>query len=238
MICEECLNGEVLGNATRLGQPVMQSINLECMKLFIKLGVNAETLANALLEAPWGHPECMKLLLECGAGMNVKILADVLKEAAGSRGNLECMKLLLEWGAGVNAGVLAYALKEAAYEGNLKCMKLLLEWDVSAKVLTKEALADALGPAATGGHFECMKLLAEWGGLTKKVLNKILTKEYLANIFWQTAAGYHLECMKLLLEWGATIPNSPYEFEHAPVLLLVCVKSPKSSAFPSEFIEI
>lgn len=133
-------------------------------------GADAFAACRALFPAAaGGHTECVTLLLEAGADVNVKSeLCHTCLMLAAEGGHAECVHLLLDAGADVNAvaedGMSSLLLASAA--GHAECVKLLIEAGADVHLEDYSGCSIVMR-AAEKGHMECLKLLFAAGASTR-----------------------------------------------------------------------
>lgn len=140
-------------------------------------GADALAACRALFPAAaGGHTECVTLLLEAGADVNVKSeLCHTCLMLAAEGGHAECVHLLLDAGADVNAvaedGMSSLLLASAA--GHAECVKLLIEAGADVHLEDYSGCSIVMR-AAEKGHMECLKLLFAAGASTRGLASVLL----------------------------------------------------------------
>ena len=160
--------------------------------------VDAGTLVNAI---PGGKMNCLRLLLEAGAGADTADCCGVTPlHVSAEYEHLDFLRMLLEAGAETDKAdfVGRVALHYASWgrRDGLGCLRLLLQAGADKNKGDTMGLTP-LHVAADCGYLDCLQLLLEAGADKKKV-----------NMFGDTplhqaARVGHLDCLRLLLEAGA-----------------------------------
>ena len=111
-----------------------------------------------MIAAGQGHVECIRMLLEAEAEVNVCNNFNTALTEASKKGCIACINILLKAGANVNYyNIYCTALMEASENGHVECMRILI--DSGANINKRTNLGTALTEAAGNGRVECMKLL-------------------------------------------------------------------------------
>ena len=158
---------------------------------------------NASSHFPENHKqkECMEMLIEAGAVVNVPTnsgMSALMK--ASENGHEECVKLLLEAGADVNAICKegCTSLMYAAMFGHETCFHALLAVGTNVNIQENSG-STALIIASSYGHDKFVKALVEAGA-------DVNTKDNEGHTALIRAASFaNFKCIKHLLEAGADI---------------------------------
>ncbi len=159
------------------------------------------------------HIECIKLLIENGADVNIgNIEGDTPLIFASSIDHIECVKLLIEKGAIIDKANKASltSLLWASREDSIECVKLLIEKGADINKTDKDNNTSLI-LASTYGHIECVKLLIE----NRADINNT-DKDGNTSLTLASSNG-HFECVKLLIEKGAII-DKPNKYYITPLL--------------------
>ncbi|KAJ8960311.1 hypothetical protein NQ318_004037 [Aromia moschata] len=155
------------------------------------------------LAAYAGRHDCLKLLVERGADVNVW---DERKQVtplhcAAATGHLSCLRLLVKHGADVNAGLknnrspLHYAVQSLAVD----CVRELLENNASPN--TPQVFSETpLHVAAGLGNSKALRLLLEYGA----AINVQCGPDRMTPLHLASEDG-DAECARLLLDAGALV---------------------------------
>eukprot|EP00934_Nitzschia_sp_Nitz4_P002527 Nitzschia sp. Nitz4//scaffold77_size91520//988//3402//NITZ4_004875-RA/size91520-processed-gene-0.19-mRNA-1//1//CDS//3329557946//2517//frame0 len=156
------------------------------------------------IAARCGHVECVQILLENGAQVNLQdhIGCSPLHHAA-EKGHVGCGELLLERGAQINAvdGEGFTSLHLAVERNNVEVVALLLRYKAEMDKSNSEYWRP-IHVAASNGSTGSLKLLLENGASVSKLKNEKWTALHLA------AANGHESCVKTLLEFGAEVEET------------------------------
>ena len=151
-----------------------------------------------------GDAECLNMLLDKGAPVNVKDLdGRTPLHMAAARGQADCLKVLLEKGALITGGgeLGNTPLHIATEEGKVECLETLIAkvTEIDAKNLLGET---PLHVAASTGKVNCLKALLRNGADANAMNVHGNTPLHLA------AAVGEVQCLKLLLLKGARVNAS------------------------------
>ena len=200
--------GNLVSKAERLHELVSSNKTEELKELLAQWGVNVncretrDRRTPLMLAAENGFVQCVELLLDKGADVNVtNIYGYTPLIYAAKKGSRECVKLLLDKGADVNVGdnhwytPLIYAAKKGSHE----CVKLFL--DKGADVNARKCCGGdtPLAYAAGKGSHECVKLLLDKGADVN-----VSGRHGDTPLIYALDNDSH-ECVELLLDKGADV---------------------------------
>jgi ankyrin repeat protein len=114
----------------------------------------------------FGHADCVELLLQCGAVVDVRRSSREPTPLLNAcfNGHVHCAKLLLQSGADVDARTLdgLTPLHRACFNARLACVRLLLEHGVELNAVNRRRKT-ALHIACFRNNVDCVRLLLECG---------------------------------------------------------------------------
>eukprot|EP00731_Ephydatia_muelleri_P005630 Em0002g1806a len=154
-----------------------------------------------MLASMEGHMECVKVLLDNGAEINIQDKEGWTTLMKSSRaGHMECVTVLLDKGAEVNIQDTEgwTALMLASRAGHMECVTVLLDKGAEVNIPDTDGWT-ALLRASGAGHMECVKVLLDNGAEVN-----IQDKNGWTALKKASVAG-HIQCVEVLLDKGAEI---------------------------------
>lgn len=112
-----------------------------------------------------GHADCLRLLLNNAASINISNGQDTALTIAASYGQADCVRILIDEGANVNWKTVSggSVIHYAAGSGNASCLNLLLNEGVDVNAVDAETSWTPLMIATMEGHLQCAQLLINSG---------------------------------------------------------------------------
>lgn len=156
------------------------------------------------IAARCGHVECVKLLLEHGANVDIKDnMGCTPLHHASETGSVDCVQMLLEYRSKVDEvdgeGFTPFHI--ACEHGNVDVLNVLMEHGASIDTPNPEGWRP-IHLAAQNGRYDCLLFLTEHGAKVQKANDEKWTALHLA-----AANGFN-DCIKILIDAGASVDDT------------------------------
>lgn len=156
------------------------------------------------IAARCGHADCVKLLLDHGAYVDIKDNTGCTPlHHASETGSVDCVQMLLDYHAKVEEvdGEGFTPFHTACEHGHFDVLNVLMEHGAAIDSPNPEGWRP-IHLAAQNGRYDCLVFLTEHGAKVQKVNDEKWTALHLA-----AANGFN-DCIKVLIEQGAPVDDT------------------------------